>query len=70
MPENIQNLRLELHWGKLKVQKMQIFSEASEEQTIKLPTVHHFIVYSEQLKEKGLNQERVHKRVLRISPID
>lgn len=56
MPENIQNLRLELHRGKLKVQKMQIFSEASEEQTIKLPTVHHFIVYSEQLKEKGLNQ--------------
>jgi len=56
VPENIQNLRLELHRGKLKVQKMQIFSEASEEQTIKLPTVHHFIVYSEQLKEKGLNQ--------------
>ena len=48
MPENIQNLRLELHWGKLKVQKMQLFSEASEEQTIKLPTVDHFIVYSEQ----------------------
>ena len=35
---------------------MQLFSEASEEQTIKLPTVHHFIVYSEQLKEKVLNQ--------------
>ena len=55
-PENIQNLGLELHWGKLKVQKMEIFSEATEEQTIKLPTVHHFIVYSEQLKQKGLNQ--------------
>ena len=31
---------------------MEIFSEATEEQTIKLPTVHHFIVYSELVERK------------------
>lgn len=68
MSENIQNLGLKLHWGKLKVKKMQILSEVSEEQTIRLPTVHHFIVYSEQLKEK--RSQPILNRVPRISPKD
>ena len=63
MPENIQNLRLELHWGKLKmfINATIFWSKWRTNNKIANNEPFHclqwtIIVHFQVLKEKGLNQ--------------